>query len=73
MEHFSTARGVDAVPLEGTITDQDPAIAAAVAAELPGVIHLLCIWHILAKNLTAHMQHCFTRKLEHPHGAGVLL
>ncbi|KAK1267363.1 Protein FAR-RED IMPAIRED RESPONSE 1 [Acorus gramineus] len=36
-------------PPKAFITDQDPAIGAAIAHLFPNVTHRLCIWHIMKK------------------------
>ena len=47
----------------GTLfTDSDPAMAAAAAATWPGVVHLLCTWHLFKVNrasVASHLRRCF--------------
>lgn len=64
MDNFNHMRGADAPPIRTAFTDQDPAIAAALKQNLPDVLHLLCVWHILGKNLATNMKGYFSSKCQ---------
>jgi len=47
----------DGEPVGVVMTDQDPAIAKGLRdSRLAAALHLLCIWHVIAKNLPANMK-----------------
>jgi hypothetical protein len=62
MDEFDAMRGPDAPTIEVGFSDQDPAIAAAYAKAFPTMTHLLCVWHLLGKNLVANMKVYFSSK-----------
>lgn len=55
-------RGPDAPPIKVVFTDQDPAMAAAIKDRWGDMHHLLCVWHILGKNLATNMKGYFSSK-----------
>jgi hypothetical protein len=64
MDQFKDMRGPDAPPIEVGFSDQDPAIAKAFAKAFPDMHHLLCVWHLLGKNLVTNMKGHFTSKCD---------
>ena len=59
---FNHMRGEEAEPIPVMFTDQDPAMASAIRATMPSIIHLLCTWHILGKNLVSNLKAHFSGK-----------
>ena len=51
--------GEDSCPV-CVMSDGCGSIAAAVRDELPQAAHLLCIWHIVDKNVTSHFKNLLT-------------
>ncbi|XP_059306539.1 protein FAR1-RELATED SEQUENCE 5-like [Lycium ferocissimum] len=54
------------------MTDQDPAIAAAVSLVMPHTYHRLCVWH-LEKNAFKHLNHIFRANASFPRDFSKLL
>ena len=62
MDAFKEMRGPDAELVEVGFSDGDPAIAASFRVCLPDMAHLLCVWHLLGKNLVTNMKAYFSSK-----------
>lgn len=60
LQQFDNLRGPGAPPISVVFTDQDPAMAAAIRSHWRDITHLLCIWHIMGKNLVSNMKGFFS-------------